>query len=186
MIGLGIICYHLGSAGTVAFIVLLGVGAFWLFKGAKKKEAIDWQKAQEAALNAGEPPSSADAVQFWEWVKTMLFLPIWLDFTPEMCQYNLKVLRTIAQAGLALTPEEAAALQSLWTFLTTAQAAPKPVGSQMNIQNPVGTLVDKRLSRAKREARLQKLSSPLPLPAGRSCSMANVSPTKRNSPAAST
>jgi hypothetical protein len=170
MIGLGIICYHLGWPGTIAFIVLLVGGGIWFFKGAKKREAADWQKVLETAIQAGTPPAGADEIQFWEWVKATLFLPTWLDCTPELCQHNLKVIREIQQAGRSLAPDEQAKLQALQQFLTAAQNASKPPGSEMNIQTPVSELVAARLRSANRNARRQKrqkLSSPHAVPASR-------------------
>jgi len=166
MIGLGIISYRLGWPGTLVFVALLVFGAIRLFKGAKKKEAADWQKLQAEAVNAGARPAPADEGRFWEWVKATLFLPTWLDFTPELCQHNLKVLRTIHESGVWLAPDEQAKLQALEKFLTTAQTASKPPGSEMSIQSPVDALVDKRRRKAEASARRQ-LSAPPPLPTHR-------------------
>ena len=163
MIGLGIIAYHLGWPGTVAFTALLVAGGIWLFRGAKEKERIAWQKLQEETVKAGAPPASEEEVQFWEWVKQMLFLPIWLNFTADLCQHNLKVLRAIQEAAPSLGPDEKVKLEALQNFLTAAQSASKPPDSDMNIQNSIGALIDTRLSKAKRNARRQKLSTPPPL-----------------------
>jgi hypothetical protein len=167
LIGLGIICYHLGWPGTVAFIGLLVIGGIGLFKGAKKKEISDWAKAQEEAVRAGMPPASNDEVQFWEWVKRILFLPIWLDYTPDLCQHNIKVLRAIQESGPSVTPEEKAKLQAFEQLLVAAQTASKPPGSELKIQGPVGDLVDAKLREAKRKVRRQRLSTPQALPATR-------------------
>ena len=93
-------------------------------------------------------------------VKQMLFLPVWLNFTPELCEHNLKILRAIQKAALSLGPDEKVKLEALQHFLTAAQSASKPPGSDMNIQNSIGTLVDTRLSKAKRNARRQKRQKP--------------------------
>jgi hypothetical protein len=165
MIGLGIIGYHVGWPGIAAFVALLIVGGIFLFRGAKDKEAIEWQKVQEELVKAGAPPAARDEVQFWEWVKQMLFLPIWLGFTPDLCQHNLKILRAIREAGLSLTPDENAKLQTLEKFLVISQSASKPPGSEVKIQNPVVALVDARLSKSQRNARRQKLSTSQPVSA---------------------
>ncbi len=86
--GLAIICYHLGWPGRIVFVALLVGGIIWLFLAAKKQEVVDWRKAQEEFVKSAAPPANADEIKFWEWVKATLFLPTWMDFTPEVCQHD--------------------------------------------------------------------------------------------------
>jgi hypothetical protein len=156
LLGLGLICFQLGVPGTIAFIALLIAGGVWIFMAAKKKEPVDWQKAQEAIIKSAAPSADTDESAFWAWVKATLFLPVWMNFTPELCQHNLKVLQSIRQSGIPLTPDENAKIRALEEFLARAQAASKPPGSEVKIQTAVEKVVDDRIFKAKRKPRGEK------------------------------
>lgn len=157
MIGLGIICFNLGWPGTVGFGALLIVGGIRFFKGAKKEELADWQKVQEEAAKNGPPSATADENEFWTWVEKTLFLPTWLDLTPELCQHNLKVLLAIKQSGVSLDAKENAKLNGLGQLLAQAQTAAKPPPSEVKTQNLVQDLVNNRLRKARKSGLRERL-----------------------------
>jgi hypothetical protein len=161
MIGLGIICYKLGWPGTLVFVALLIAVGIWFFRAGKKKEIEDWAKAQEQLIRAPAPPASGTESEFWEWVKATLFLPTWMNFTPELCKHNLTVLQAVRSANPELAPAEQAAIGALAQFLLRGQDAPKPPGSDLKLQNPVSELIEKRLRKASKEAPLKKAPPPL-------------------------
>jgi len=163
-IGLGIICYQLGWPGTVAFIAIAVGGLVWVFISAKKKEVSDWQQAQQEIAKAPAPPAVSTERQFWEWVKSTLFLPVWMDFTLDLCEHNLRVLHTIKKARPQLSPDENGKIEALERFLMTAKAASKPPGSEVKVQTAVCELVEKKLKKARPNAPLQSASAPPPIP----------------------
>jgi hypothetical protein len=167
MIGLGIICFNLGWPGTIGFVALLVVAGIWFFKGAKKKELADWQKVQEEAVKNSPPSGTADENQFWSWVEKTLFLPTWLELTPELCQHNLKVLLAIKQSGVWLDANENAKLNALGQFLARAQTATKPPQSEVKIQNLVYDLINNRLRKARKSGSGGRLVRPPVIPAAR-------------------
>ncbi len=160
MLGLGFLCYLMGWQGSIGFVVFLIFAGIWFFKSAKKKEIADWQKAQEAAIRNSAPPASQDEVQFWTWVKATLFLPIWMKFTPDLCQHNLKVVQTIQQSGLSLTPDESAKFAAFGQILSRAQSASKPPESDVKVRNVIDDLVKGKLRQAEKNARKGKVAAP--------------------------
>jgi len=167
MIGLGIICFNLGWPGTIGFVALLIVAGIRFFKGAKKKELADWQKVQEEAVKNNPPSGTADENQFWTWVEKTLFLPTWLEFTPDLCQHNLKVLLTIKQSGVSLDAGENAKLNALGQFMARAQTAAKPPSSEVKIQNLVQDLINNRLRKARKTGWRERLVRPPVIPTAR-------------------
>ena len=147
-IGLGIICFHFGWIGTGIFAVVLVAGAVWLFKKAAKKEIADWDKVQLEFIKSPAAPVDGSEAQFWNWIKTMLFLPCWMKFTPELCDHNLKVLEALKGAKTSFSAAEIKQIEVLETFLKAAKTAAKPVGSEVKIQDPVNYLVRKKARRA--------------------------------------
>lgn len=86
--------------------------------------------------------------EFWEWVKARLCVPVWMKFTPQLCDHNLGVLQTIKTSGPPLTVDEFAKIAELESFLKRARGAAQPVGSEVNLQTAVEALIDKRLRAA--------------------------------------
>jgi hypothetical protein len=160
LIGIAIICFQIGWPGTVLFVVLAIAGMAWMFRAGKKKEVQDWETAQQELAKSTSPRKAASEREFWEWVKARLCLPVWMKFTPQLCDHNLCVLQAIKTSGPPLTTDEDAKITELENFLKRAQSAAQPVGSEVNLQTPVEALVDKRLRTAKSDVPLQPASLP--------------------------
>ena len=146
--GVAIIAYHLGWPGTLSFLAILVVGGIFLFVKARKKEIADWNKAQLELLKAPVAPVDGTERHFWGWVKDTLFLPIWMKFTPELCQHNLTVLDALKNAKASFSKAEIQRIEALETFLKAARTAAKPMGSEVKLQEPVCDFVNKKFRRA--------------------------------------
>ena len=164
LIGIAIICFQIGWPGTILLVVIAIAGVTWMFRAGKKKEVKDWETAQQELLKSTSPPKGGTSErEFWEWVKARLCLPVWMKFTPKLCDHNLCVLQAIKTSGPPLTADEAAKITELENFLKRAQGAAQPVGSEVNLQTVVEALIDKRLRTAKSDAPLQPASIPPPI-----------------------
>jgi hypothetical protein len=97
-------------------------------------------------MKSTPPPGGTSEREFWEWVKARLCVPMWMKFTPQLCDHNLYVLQAIKNSGLPLTADEAAKITELEDFLRRAQSSAEPAGSAVNLQTAVEALIDKRLS----------------------------------------
>jgi hypothetical protein len=149
LIGLGIFCFTLGWTGSIGFIAMLIAIGIWFFNVGRKKEIAQWDKAQQTLLTAAPDPY-ADEAAFWEWISTALFLPMWMNFTPELCRHDLAVLQPIRKSGIPLMPKENQRLGVLEQFLVTAQSAARPPSGNAKLFDPVSDLIEKRLRQAKR------------------------------------
>lgn len=154
LIGIGIICLQMGWSGTVLLIVIAAAGIAWIFRSGRKKEREDWEKAQQELVRSTSPPAGATEREFWEWVKARLYLPIWMKFTPQLCDHNLCVLRVIKASGPPLTEEERVKLSTLDDFLMRGKGASKPLGIEPELQKAVTDVVDKRLRKAIADTRM--------------------------------
>src|SRR3954462_7550013 len=98
MLGIGIMCFQIGWIGTLFFAVAVVAGAVVLFRKATRKERADWDKVQLELIKSPAAPIDGTEAQFWSWIKTMLFLPLWMKLTPEVCEHNLKILQAMKGA----------------------------------------------------------------------------------------
>jgi cbb3-type cytochrome oxidase subunit 3 len=159
--GIGIVCYQLGWMGTAGFVVLLIGGAVWMFKSGKKKEEIAWNQAQEQLAKSQSPADAASESDFWTWAKATLFLPFWMDLSPQICEHNLRVLEIIRKARLALDPEEQKEISTFEKLLIIARALPKAPPNVMKVQTAVEMLIKSKLRKASKTEPLQR-AAPLP------------------------
>jgi len=155
MVGAGIICFHMGWIGSAVFLLLVILGEIVLFRNGKKKEETDWDKVQLALIKAPAAPIDGTEAQFWAWVKSMLFLPIWMNFTPEVCDHNLRVVEALKDTKGSFSNAEFQTVEALEKFLKDAKAAPKPVGSDMKLQALANDLVRKKVRRADKKKKFR-------------------------------
>lgn len=148
LIGVGIVAYNLGVAGTIAFLVLLVGGAIWIHRKTRKQEAATWQKFCGMG-NPAAPKVGADEAVFWAWVKDSLFLPVCTDYTPEVCEHDLRVLKAVRESGVPLSDGEGIIIKAQEDFLLQAKGAAKPPGVEPKVQRPMERLVETRLRDAK-------------------------------------
>jgi len=153
LIGIGIICFQIGWPGTILLIVITIAGIAWIFRSGKKKEVQDWEAAQRELMKSTAPAPGVSEREFWEWVKARLYLPIWMKFTPQLCEHDLCVLRVIRTSGPLLTEEENVKISTLQDFLMRSKAESKPLEIVPELQAAVTDVVDKRLHKAIADAR---------------------------------
>src|SRR5437899_229255 len=127
MAGLATICFLLGWRGTLGFAVAFMIGVIALFWKAAKKEKADWDRVQLELIKAPAAPVDGTEAQFWNWVKGMLFLPIWMKLTPEVCEHNLKVISLLKGAKPSLSKAELEKIELLENFLQTPKITGKPM-----------------------------------------------------------
>jgi len=163
MLGIGVMCYQLGWMGTAGFVVFLIGGAVWMFKSMKKKEETAWAQAQEQLIKSQNPADALTEKDFWAWVKAALFLPVWMDFSPELCDHNLRVLEIIRKSKPILKPDEDKEISALEHFLRWARGLPKPPASNVKVQTPVEILVKNKLRKASKTELLSRASALPPL-----------------------
>jgi hypothetical protein len=168
VLGLGFLCYLMGWQGSVGFVIFLIVAAIWFFKSAKKKEIVDWQKAQEEALRTSVSPVNQNEVQFWTWVKATLFLPCWMKYTPDLSQHNMRVIQAIQKSTVSLSQEEATRFAAFGQFLTQAQSASKPPETDVKVRDAIEALVKRKLRQAEINAGKTKVAAPPVILAGKS------------------
>ena len=148
LLGVAIVCLQIGWPGTVLLIVVAIAGIAWIFRSGKKKEVEDWEKAQQELMRSTSPPAGASEVEFWVWVKARLYLPIWMKFTPQLCEHNLCVLQVIKTSESPLTEEENAKISTLDNFLMRGKVASKPLEIEPELQKAVTDVIDKRVRKA--------------------------------------
>jgi len=124
LIGVGIVCFQVGTVGIVAFVCIAGSALFWMMKQGKKKEAEAWKKAQSELAHA-QLASTGEPTHFWKWVNDALFLPNLMDFTPDICRHDLEILKVVEKFRQRLTPDEVQVFNNLRLFLEKNRDANK-------------------------------------------------------------
>jgi hypothetical protein len=148
LLGVATICFHLGWPGTLVLAFAVAAGAAMLFRKGVKKEHADWDKVQLALIKAPAAPIDGTEAQFWTWVKSMLFLPIWMKLTPDVCDHNLRVIAGLKNAKASFSAPQFQTIEALEKFLKDSRATARPVDCQMKLQQSVNDLVRKRARRA--------------------------------------
>jgi hypothetical protein len=148
LLGVATLCFQLGWPGTLSLAIGVGAGAVVLFRKGVKKERADWDKVQLALIKAPAAPIDGTEAQFWTWVKAMLFLPIWMKLTPDVCDHNLTVIAALKNTKPSFSAREFQTIEVLEEFLKDSKATAKPVDCQMKLQQSVNDLVRKKARRA--------------------------------------
>lgn len=148
LLGIGIICFQVGWLSTLLFVAAVGIAIVLFFRKAAKKEEAEWNKVQLELIKAPAAPVDGTEAQFWNWIKTMLFLPFWMKLTPELCEHNLKVLQALKNAKASFSVVEFQKIEALEAFLAVCKTAIKPMPSEVKLQQPVNDLVRKKARRA--------------------------------------
>jgi hypothetical protein len=152
--GIAIICIPLGPIGwTILGVIGVG-GIIFIIQWGKKKEIMEWEKLQQEVVKAPLPPTDKER-SFWEWVNTMLYMPVATGILPKHCEHDLRVLEAMKNAKPALTNTETAAFMALESFLIANKAVSKPASLDFKLQTLIRKIVKDKIKTAKADASFQ-------------------------------
>ncbi|MDB6123095.1 MAG: hypothetical protein JWQ71_2088 [Pedosphaera sp.] len=151
LIGIGMVCYHVGTVGMIIFGVIATIGIYLLIKRGRKESAEAWKKAQEELVKNPAPEAGWDEIRFWEWIKATLFLPFFGQ-TPEVRAHNVKVLDGLIQAKPALSKEEVTNFILYKKFLEASKDDTKSAMPDNKLVDALRELADKKLDLLKKNA----------------------------------
>lgn len=160
LLGIAVICVKLGPIGWVLLGLIVVVCVIWLVRWTKKKDAEEWQQAQAELAKSPTPPTLKE-LEFWNWVKTTLYLPLGTP-TPEQCAHDLKVLQGVRSARPVLTPPEAAGFVGLEAFFEKNKNEAKCPGIENKLQQAIANVIQQKIKKAKPEVAFRVLSSTPP------------------------
>lgn len=152
LVGIGIACCQFGLPGVIAMTIVGGAGIIVLFRRTKQRESQAWKQAQENVLKINQAPGWPEA-EFWRWVERTLFLPILMDFTPAVCEHNLRVIQSI-QNHRALSKVDEAAFALLRAFLETNQKAAIPKVLDQKLRSAIQKMLKRNISATARSVPL--------------------------------
>ncbi len=164
LIGVAMIAYKVGRVGTITFIVVALALMIWHARRSKKQEKARWEKIR-ATPPTPPPPHSPDETAFWQWVDANLFLPTFLDYTPEVCAHSLGIIKAVRASGVPLDAKELNLIREQQDFLTQARIAPTPLSSPARLPFKLRGLISRRLQDAPDQAKSKPApAAPPPLP----------------------
>ncbi len=152
LIGVGLVAYKIGLAGSIAFVGLVVAGLIWSNRKTKKTEAATWEKLRYVSRTL-PLQTGRDETAVWEWVQATLFLPLCTVYTPEICAHNLAVLKSLRESGVSLNAEEKATLRAQEEFLEQAPAELKLPGVDGKVYSAMNRLIETRLRQAREKPR---------------------------------
>ena len=158
VIGIGMIALQLGWIGWVILGVMAVLGFFWLRRFSEQQEAKEWAEAQAKLSTVPFPPTDSERA-FWEWLSAVLYLPIAADYTPAVCDHDLKTLEIVKRVMLLLKPDEQARFDTLEQFLVAAKSMVKPPSVDSKVHLPMRELIEHKLSGSKKNKPLPTVIS---------------------------